>query len=249
MIAPSQAWATLARHAADDVRSLRLSELRGNLTDEEVRSFVEVYRSSAESDGDADHTLLLDFSRQRMTLETMHHLLRLSAAKETKERIRDLAWGRLAPGSKLRRRGYRDDGLMAPSVSFAHDGNPNYPNNRGVEDDAEEEERGSMHMALRAPANQGLMMRDPYSNDKSKNALDEIHADWERVQSLSDAIRQGTRRGAVGKPLCDVLVVSAGSAVVPRALEFVYRALLRTQEAGSAACVDSSLISLKTAAG
>lgn len=49
-----------------------------------------------------ENVLLADYSRQRMTLETIHHLLRFQAARRVTEKIRDLSWGRLAPGWKLR---------------------------------------------------------------------------------------------------------------------------------------------------
>ncbi|KAL7540697.1 hypothetical protein ACHAXR_010311 [Thalassiosira sp. AJA248-18] len=215
-----------------------------------------------------------------MTSDTINHLLRLSAARQIRDRIRDLAWGRLAPGSKLRHRRERngfsggddDDDhvddyfLSAPTVSFAHDlhqhegnnasshwhNNSNNNNNNNAIDD-EEEEGGSMHLALRAPANKGLTMRDPYSSDrrsKSKNVLDEIHKEWRRIQSLTDSLRLGSLRGASGRPLCDVVVVSAGGgAVVPHALEFVYRALVHNEEGDVASLVDSSLLSLKPSMG
>ena len=82
-----------------------------------------------------------------------------------------------------------------------------------------------MHLSLRAPANQGLMMRDPYydnaknsragSNKQKqkkfpKNALDEIHNEWKRIQSLTESIRMGKVRGVSNKPLVDVLVISGG---------------------------------------
>ena len=125
-----------------------------------------------------------------------------------------------------------------------------------------------MHLSLRAPANQGLMMRDPYdddikntknnssasSNKKKKlqcpqNALDEIHNEWKRIQSLTESIRMGKVRGASNKPLVDVLVISGGEnndSVVTHSLEFVYKALLQNEQGEMATCVDdSSLISVK----
>ena len=68
----SQAWAILARHARDDMQSLRLQELCQD--NQRVSSLVTVH-SNEES------TLIVDFSRQRMTLETLDHLLHLANAR------------------------------------------------------------------------------------------------------------------------------------------------------------------------
>jgi len=278
IISPPQAWSMLQRHADTDVRSLRLVELRNHDNQEEVSgTFVAVHNSTVDVENNGDnnddgHLLILDWSRQRMTLETIHHLLRLSTARRIRERIRDLAWGRLAPGAggskKLRYNhhsmgGYGDDFLSSPTVSFAHDlhdrasAGQHYQNNMNEALDNEDsgEAGGSMHLALRAPANKGLTMRDPYYSEDGRskkytnNALDEIHKEWKRIESLTESLRQGTVRGASGRPLCDVLVVSAGGAVVPHALEFVYRALSQNEEAKLASLVDSSLLSFKSTVG
>ena len=102
IIAPSQAWSMLQRHADKDVKPLRLSELiRNHDTNNEdgADAFVEVLHNSS----DNNHQFIVDWSRQRTTSDTMNHLLRLSTAKEIRERIYDLAWGRLASGSKSSR--------------------------------------------------------------------------------------------------------------------------------------------------
>ena len=114
-----------------------------------------------------------------------------------------------------------------------------------------------MHLALRAPASKGLTMRDPYhrseggrsDNKKPVNALDEIHEEWRRIESLAESIRRGKVRGASGRPLCDVLIVAPPGAVVPRALEFVHRALMHDGEAERASLVDSNLVSLGPSVG
>jgi len=118
-----------------------------------------------------------------------------------------------------------------------------------------------MHLAYRAPANKGLTMRDPYCTTRSQiqssngrsntsfNALDEIHNGWKKIQSLTDSIRRRSLRSATGRPLVDVVVVSASGMVVPHALEFVHRALMDNEEAEMASFVDpSSLLSATKAA-
>ena len=174
--------------------------------------------------------MLIDFYFFQ-TLETINHLLRLATARQLKDRIRDLSWGRLAPGSKHRQNNNKNDnstgehyeeGLgSAPTVSFAHDledrnhrqhhnnhqrmwGNQSDTIDEGDMLDEEHESSGSMHLALRTPANKGLSMRCPYTSrdpkvnnshpmhdsrsksrpdlfnstyqtNQSNNALDEIH--------------------------------------------------------------------------
>lgn len=279
IINPSQAWSILHRHAETDVKSIRLSELRthhdtannNNQTD----GFVTVHNNSNSTTSNGNnHEIIVDWSRNRVTLETMQHLLRLCAAMDIREKIYDLAWGKLAPGSSRLRHppprrphqyNYNNNNnvvgggeyggssilMSVPSVSFANDlgyeprGTSIYQQSntesQGEDDDDDEEEGGSMHLSLRAPANQGLMMRDPYDDDTKntknnssgsnknkqkfpKNALDEIHNEWKRIQSLTESIRMGKVRGASNKPLVDVLVISGGEnndSVVTHSLEFV----------------------------
>ena len=180
----------------------------------------------------------------------------------------DLAWGHLAPGalslSSSRRqpsdypsnRDYDDASLLSPTVSFARKNNlhANWKYERGECDD-EEEEGGIMHLVYCAPVNKGLTMRDTYhttqsksqsSNGRSKkavNALDEIHNEWKEMQSLTYSIQHGSLQGATGKPLVDIVIVSASGMTVPHALEFVHHALMDSEEAEMASFVDpSSLI-------
>lgn len=115
---PLQAWAILSRHARDDIASLRLKEL---CTDNDrVSSLVAVHNGSETASkriNDSIHRtnssstrrintnnarsfsltrnrlLIADLSRQRMTLETLNHLLHLSTAVDVRGFIRTLAWG------------------------------------------------------------------------------------------------------------------------------------------------------------
>lgn len=188
-------------------------------------------------------------------------MLRLSVATQINERIHDLAWGRLASGQKTAQQkynhstGYNGEFVASPAVSFAQGLEEQRQQFQKMkysitEEEEEDEMGGSMHLALRVPANKGKTIRDPYSNTSnnnkpncpSKNALDEIHKEWKRIQTLTSSLRQGSVRGATGLPLCDVLVVSVRGKVVPSALEFVYRSLLQDGEAGTSVLVDSSLV-------
>ena len=203
-----------------------------------------------------ENVLLADYSRQRMTLETIHHLLRFQAARRVSEKIRDLAWGRMAPGWKWRNHHNHNaspastgaGGNNYRQMSGSGGGNEDIYTNvsfaNGVEklksrtsmDEDEDNESGSMFLTLRAP--RGLIMYNPYgaatnnSNngevDGQTNVLDEIHSQWDRIENLTEAYRQGKLRvnGQSGKQFIDVLVVSPGDrAVVPSALEFIYEAL------------------------
>ena len=113
-IAPSAAWSMLRRHAADDVGALKLVDLK--LVKHDDDDYVAVHRSSntvgdnssavrernsGDGGDDGSHLLIVDWSRQRMTNDTMGHLMSLSVSMEIKEKILDLAWGKLAPHSKL----------------------------------------------------------------------------------------------------------------------------------------------------
>jgi len=229
----------LQRHADKDVKPLRLSELirnhdTNNNNEDGVDAFVEVLHNSSENNSQ----FIVDWSRQRTTSDTMNHLLRLSSAMNIRERIYDLAWGRLASGSKSRQQTNQQN-----KVSFSNnlgDTTSIYGEGR---DEAEEEIGGSMHLSIRAP--EGLVMHDPCSNNKQKNALGAIHSSWHKIQTLTESIRKGNVRGASGKSVCDVLVISGDdNSVVTHSLEFVYQSLLQNEEGSIAASVDSSLISI-----
>ena len=225
----------LQRHADKDVKALRLSELirnhdTNNNNEDGVDAFVEVHNSENNSQ------FIVDWSRQRTTSDTINHLLRLSTAMEIRERIYDLAWGRLASGSKSSRQYNQQNkvsfsNILGDTTSIYEEG------------EAEEESGGSMHLSLRAP--EGLVMHDPCSNNNKKNALDAIHSSWHKIQTLSESIRKGNVRGVSGKSICDVLVISGDdNSVVTHSLEFVYQSLLQNEEGSMAASVDSSLISI-----
>ena len=210
---------------------------------------------SVHNSANHENVLLADYSRQRMTLETINHLLRFQAARRISEKIRDLAWGRMAPGWKLRNNNssggggnsinsnFRqmsnsgdgnivNDDIFA-SVSFANGMDSKLRSKSSLDED-EENDSGSMFLSLRSP--RGNVMYNPYdvvknnniAQDRKINVLDEIHEQWDRIETLTDSFRQGKSRvgGSSGKVFTDVLVVSSGgSAVVLSALEFIYEAL------------------------
>ena len=225
----------LQRHADKDVKPLRLSELirnhDTNNNEDGVDPFVEVLHNS-----ENNSQFVVDWSRQRTTSDTMNHLLRLSTAMEIRERIYDLAWGRLASGSKSSRQQTQQN-----KVSFSN----NLGDTTSIYGEVEDEEEigGSMHLSLRAP--EGLVMHDPCSKNKKKNALDYVHKEWLRIQTLTESIRKGNVRGVSGKPICDVLVISGDdNSVVTHSLEFVYQSLLQNEKGNIASSLDSSLISI-----
>jgi glucose-6-phosphate isomerase len=193
----SQAWAILKRHARDEISPLRLQELcRDN---DRVSSLVSVYNATP------DRMLLVDLSRQRMTLETLNHLLRLATVRDVKKFITRLAWGG---------QNDPDNPIIPARLRKTQALHTNNKTTRFVEEgEQEEEQQGkrhrrrnnvvspersspanniisipSFHLSLRAPAGKGLeMLTAPDGN----NVLPEIHRDWERIQRISDLMRRG----------------------------------------------------------
>lgn len=96
----AQAWAILKRHAQDEIGPLRLQELcRDN---DRVSSLVAVHNSQSvafsmtttdQPSVEQDRMLLLDLSRQRMTTNTLNHLLQLATARGLPKFIQQLSWG------------------------------------------------------------------------------------------------------------------------------------------------------------
>ena len=246
-IQPSQAFSLLQHHANVDIHPLKLANL---CTDEDrVNSMISVHNSA-----NHENVLLADYSRQRMTLETIQHLLRFQASRRVREKIQDLAWGRMAPGWKMRNHHNANTSAVSgntyklggggvgsediyTNVSFAN--GVDKLKSRSMDED-EDNDSGSMFLSLRAP--RGLVMYNPYDVtpnnnnsangdgevDRQTNVLEEIHNQWDRIETVSESFRQGKTRvnGPSGKQFTDVLVVSPGDrAVVPSALQFIYEAL------------------------
>ena len=187
IITPSQAFSLLQHHATVDISPLKLTNLCAD--EDRINSMILVHNSS-----NHENVLLADYSRQRMTLETIHHLLRFQAARRVTEKIRDLSWGRLAPGWKLRGNNHYSGGGtntftatnfkpmtaaggggggiivnnddIFSTVSFANSVDKLKGRNTSMDEDEEkQEDSGSMHLALRAP--RGLVMYNPYDTLKT----------------------------------------------------------------------------------
>lgn len=209
----AQAWAILARHARDEISHLRLQELCSD--QDRVSSLVAVHNAPQ------DRILLVDLSRQRMSLETVNHLLRLANARNVPKYIRKLAWGQNDP-----------DNPVVPARLRKQEGSPLFRQARFFVETPETNTPKllpTMHFALRAPAKAGLEMLTADGN----NALVGIHRDWTRIERFSDSVRKGQLKGATGAPLRDVIVVGRGVPVM--ALQFLYQALLRDAEGLAAA--------------
>ena len=163
MTTPEQAWAILARHARDDMASLRLQELCSD--NDRISSLVAVHNGQS----DQQRVLILDLSRQRMTLDTVNHLLRLANARGIVRFLEQLAWGQNDAQNPvdLKRRGASGHRTAATIISDVTRpiGCP------------------TMHMALRAPMDRGYQMLTV----DGKNALTEVHKLWDRLQVLSES--------------------------------------------------------------
>ncbi|CAB9525391.1 Glucose-6-phosphate isomerase, cytosolic [Seminavis robusta] len=83
----------------------------------------------------------------------------------------------------------------------------------------------SMHLALRAPKDQGLHML----TYDGVNALTGIHREWDRLERLCNSIRRGAWRGVTGHMIRNVVVIGKGVAI--QALQFVQAALLQDETA------------------
>ena len=210
----SQAWAILARHARDEISHLRLQELCSD--QDRVSSLVAVHNAPD------DRILLVDLSRQRMTLDTINHLMRLANARDVPKYIRRLAWGQNDP-----------DNPVIPARLRKQEASPRLHQTRFFEADRLDPNKRTimptMHLALRAPDKSGLEMLTADGN----NALIAIHRDWGRIERFSDSVRKGLLKGATGAPIRDVIVVGRGVPVM--ALQFLYEALLRDAEGLAAA--------------
>jgi hypothetical protein len=282
----SQAWAILTRHARDEIGNLRLQELCHdtdrvsslvavhNTTTIPVTSAAETHsrrRGSGHDNAGASEAagepriLLADLSRQRMTTDTLSHLLRLASARGVRSFIRRLAWGQndrnnpIVPQRVRRQQARNTDrhaqhdgdfpvGLSASpsmkktrfvetgSLPGTRTGGPGSPDRAsaagmgGAPHGNQTNTSPSMHMALRAPANQGLEMLTA----DGINALDAIHLEWGRISRLSETLRRGQLRGATGSVIRDVIVVGQGTPVA--ALRFLYEALKRDEMASRCRC-------------
>ena len=241
-LSATQAWAILTRHARDEIAPLRLQELcRDN---DRVSSLVAVYNTVSEANTTmTDHPeskenriLIADLSRQRMTLETLNHLLKLTTARNLKKFITLLSWGRNNPSqpvlpSRARTKSTRGKHVDAKKTTRFEESDKGERRRRlaVIPTPLPTDHMPSMHLALRVPANKGyeMLLQD------GSNALTQIHRDWNRIERFSDSIRRAQLRGVTGSMIRDVVVIGRG--VPMAALQFVYTALLKDERAVLAA--------------
>ena len=218
----SQAWAILKRHARDELTHLRLLELCRD--DDRVSSLVTVYNSSSDDNDDNNnnqqqHMIMVDLSRQRMTLETLNHLLRLARARNIKDFITRLAWG---PGNdpshpivpKRIRNAQKNNHTAADEADQG--GGRNYPLSSS-------NSIPSYHLSLRAPRGSEMFLHD------GTNVATSIHSEWDRIQRVTESLRRGQLPGVTGHMIRDVVVVGQGVSIM--ALRFVYLALCKDEQA------------------
>jgi glucose-6-phosphate isomerase len=204
---------------------------------------VAVYNTTSENssvttsqpDAVEQRMLIVDISRQILTLETLNHLLKLAMSRNLRQFIVQLAWGQNSPHNpsipaQLRKSG---SGRSGPSntKSTRFQESDKGVGRQGAESQvnkAATEGCPSMHVAQRVPKGKGYSMLAK----NGTNVLDRIHAEWDRMEHLSDLIRRGQYRGANGSMIRDVVVIGRGVAM--EALQFVYAALLRDERASLA---------------
>jgi glucose-6-phosphate isomerase len=227
----SQAWAILRRHARDEISRLRLQELcRDN---DRVSSLVTVYNATAPS---ANSMLMVDLSRQRMTLETLNHLLRLGTARGLPKFIRQLSWGPNDPDNPLLPQQIHNQG-SEPNNQNTKKGHhhrqsrieeENQRDSKPQKQNRNEQQFCSIpsyHMSLRVPSDRNFEMLGP----DGTNVLTGVHNDWDRIRRISDSLRRGKLPGVTGGMIKDVVVVGRGLAIM--ALRFVYLALCKDEAA------------------
>lgn len=88
------------------------------------------------------------------------------------------------------------------------------------------EDRSVLHMALRAPESQQIMI-------EGKNVVEDVHQVLQRIKVFSEKIRSGTLVGATGKKLVNVISIGIGGSYLGP--EFVYEALRNDKDGNPAA--------------
>jgi len=136
--------------------------------------------------------ILLDYSRQKMTLEIRDKLFELAKYVNLENRIEAMATGKFI----------------------------NKTENRAV-----------MHIALRAPAGEQIMVA-------GKDVVPEVHEVLDRIYAFADKVRSGEHAGATGKKLVNVVSIGIGGSYLGP--EFVYEAM-RTDSACAEAAEGRSL--------
>lgn len=93
------------------------------------------------------------------------------------------------------------------------------------------EHRAVLHVALRAPRSQSIVL-------DGANVVDEVHGVLDHVRQFSEAVRSGAHVGVTGKPLSDVIAIGIGGSYLGP--DFVAEAL-RTEPAAAQAAAGRRL--------
>ena len=224
----SQAWAILKRHARDEMMKLRLIELcqdKGR-----VSSLVSVYTCNATPP--RNNTLMVDLSRQRMTLGTLNRLLRLASSRNVAKFIRQLSWGPnndpdnpIIPARFRTSNNSSCDNKTGPQPSGTQNQSQNQHRHQNQNQSSLCETVSSYHMSLRVPSGRNYEMLAP----DGTNVLVDIHNSWDRIRRISESLRRGKLPGVTGEMITDVIVVGRGIAIM--ALRFIYLALCKDEAA------------------
>jgi glucose-6-phosphate isomerase len=162
-IAQSAPWRALAEHA----KAIAGTHLRDLLQDESRCRAM-----TAEADG-----ILLDYSRQNATPETIGLLLDLAREANLEGQVNAMFAGERINTT---------------------------------------EDRAVLHVALRAPKGESIVV-------DGVHVVDEVHAVLDQIKAFSEEVRSGRWRGATGKPLTDVVSIGIGGSYLGP--EFVAEAL------------------------
>eukprot|EP00850_Spirogloea_muscicola_P018705 SM000174S03360 [mRNA] locus=s174:107549:113419:- [translate_table: standard] len=150
LISESTAWHDLKAHK-DEIAKTHLRDL---LADQHrCESMIKEFDS-----------IVLDFSRQRVTEETVSKLLALAEEAKVKEKI---------------------DAMFSGEHLNAT------------------EDRAVLHVALRAPRDETIMV-------DGKNVVPEVWEVLDKIKAFTDRVRSGEWVGATGKPLTDVVAIGIG---------------------------------------
>jgi hypothetical protein len=186
-----------------------------------------------------NHLLVVDLSRQTLTTKSLQLLLTLAATRRVSQFLQHIAWGQNNPHHPVIVPQQKQN-QISPDTNNSNSNNSNIRSKRPVTIDtraapaatpATPEDASSypcMYMANRVPQ---LQPRPAQSSSHPKNkkntpnqpqqpykmylhdgtdALQPIHTLWKEIETLSNAIRSGQRRGATGVPFRHVLVVGQG---------------------------------------
>src|SRR5579884_1321238 len=145
------AWAALQAH----YERMRTVHLRALFAEDPNRA----ERFTAEAAG-----IYLDYSKQRITEETVRLLLQLAAECGLRERIDAMFRGEKINGT---------------------------------------ENRAVLHVALRAPRNESIIV-------DGKNVVPEVHEVLDRMSDFANRVRSGAWKGHTGKPIKNVVNVGIG---------------------------------------